>query len=68
MDEIKRIRKTMPNFKTNSPHDFFEFDYRLSYFLPETQEKIEDAVNRLYVRIGKILEDDRVRANIGRGE
>lgn len=62
MGEIKRTLKTMPNLKTNSPHDFFKFDYRLSCFFPETQEKIEDVVNGLYARIGNILEDDRIRA------
>lgn len=62
MGEIKRTLKTMPNFKTNSPHDFFHFNYSLSYFFPETQEKIEDAVNGLYARIEKILDDDRKKA------
>lgn len=62
MGEIKRTLKTIPNFKTNNPRDFFHLDYSLSYFFPETQEKIEDAVNGLYSRIGKILDDDREKA------
>lgn len=68
MGEIKRTLKTMPNLKTNSPRDFLYFDYNLSCFFPETQEKIEDAVNELYSRIGKILDDDREKAEqIGTG-
>lgn len=60
--EIERTLTTIPDdvFKPNSPHDFV--DYSLSYYLPETKDRIADAVNEFYTRIGKILEDDRRKA------
>lgn len=68
MEDMKRTLKTMPNFKTNSPRDFFHLDYSLSCFFPETQEKIEGTVNEMYSKIGKILDDDREKAGqIGSG-
>lgn len=62
MAEIERTLNTIPDtvFKPNSPRDFF--DYNISYYLPETKDKIADAVNELYIKIGKILEDDRKKA------
>lgn len=60
--EIERTLNTIPDtvFKPNSPCDFF--DYNISYHLPETKDKIAAAVNELYIKIGKILEDDREKA------
>lgn len=46
--------------KTNSPDDFL--DFKFSYYLPETKDKIDRAVNELYIKIGKILEEDRKTA------
>lgn len=46
--------------KLNNPKDFF--DYSVSYFLPETKERIEAAYDKLITEIGKILEDDRLKA------
>ena len=62
MAEIERTLNTIPDtvFKPNSPCDFF--DYNISYHLPETKDKIAAAVNELYIKIGKILEDDREKA------
>lgn len=62
MAEIERTLNTIPDtvFKPNSPRDFF--DYNISYYLPETKDKIAKAVNELYIKIGKILEDDRKKA------
>lgn len=60
--EIKRTLTTIPDdvFKSNSPHDYV--DYSLSFYLPETSDRITDALNEFYARIGKILEDDRRKA------
>lgn len=60
----ERILKTIPDaaFKTNNPRDFFTFDYSLSHYLPETKDRIDEAINKLYTQIGKILEDDRAKA------
>ena len=62
MTETNRTLNTIPDtvFKPNSPRDFF--DYNISYYLPETKDKIAKAVNELYIKIGKILEDDREKA------
>lgn len=62
MAEIERTFNTIPDtvFKPNSPRDFF--DYNISYYLPETRDRIADAVNGFYIKIGKILEDDRRKA------
>ncbi len=48
MDEVKRTMKNMPytGFKPNSPNDFI--DYSISYYLPETIEKIEKALENFY--------------------
>ncbi|MDE7001512.1 MAG: hypothetical protein K2P73_14710 [Lachnospiraceae bacterium] len=64
MGEIKRTLKTMPNFKTNSPHDFFSLDYSLTFFLQETQCKLETATDEFRARIAKILDDDRTAARM----
>lgn len=60
----ERTLKTIPDmvFKTNSPRDFFTFDYSLSYYLPKTKAKIDEAVNGIYAQIGEILENDRAMA------
>ena len=62
MAEIERTFNAIPDtvFKPNSPRDFF--DYNISYYLPETKDRIADAVNGFYIKIGKILEDDRRKA------
>lgn len=62
--EIKRTLKTMPDIgiTTNSPNDFFNLDFHFSYYLPETKDRIEKAVNELYVKLGKILDEDREAA------
>lgn len=61
---LERTLKTIPDtvFKTNNPRDFFNFDYSLSYYLPETKAKIDEAVNGIYAQLGKILENDRTMA------
>lgn len=62
--EIKRTLKTMPDIgiTTNSPNDFFDLDFHFSYYLPETKGRIEEAVSELYVKLGKILDEDREAA------
>lgn len=51
--EIERTFDTIPDavIKFNGPHDFL--DYSLSYHLPETKDRIADAVNGFYTKIGK---------------
>lgn len=67
--EIKRTLKTMPDIgiTTNSPNDFFNLDFHFSYYLPETKDRIEKAINELYVKLGKILDEDREAAGKPRG-
>lgn len=48
--------------RTNSPDDFLALDSKFSYYLPETKGKIEEALNELYAKIGKILDEDRKMA------
>lgn len=62
MDGIERKMGTMQNsqIKLNNPRDFF--DYSVSYYLPETQKRIEAAYDEFLTELGKILEDDRSKA------
>lgn len=60
--EIKRTLKDMSDtgIVLNNPNDFLDFSF--SYYLPETKDKIDEAVNEFYTRLGKILDEDREAA------
>lgn len=62
MGEIERKMEVIPDsqIKWNNPRDFF--DYSVSYYLPETKERIEEEHNKFLTELGKILEDDRLKA------
>lgn len=60
--EPHRMMRDMSStgLKTNSPDDFF--DYRYSYYCPETTGRVEEAIERFFTELAGILDDDRAMA------
>ncbi len=60
MRQIRRtVRNTGIKIVFNNQDDFLVFDYKMAFHHEESKVKVDEAIDRLYDAVQKILEDDR---------